>query len=61
MDPRRTPKRIVSAHPLDEITQAAIDLRPSCPISLFPTPEDFEATAMPAQNGFRLNHLGSTQ
>jgi hypothetical protein len=49
MDPGRAPKPVFLAHSPDEITQAAIDLRPPCPISGFPTPEDFEASAMPPQ------------
>ena len=40
--------------------QTTIDLRPPCPISGFPTPEDFEASAMPTQNGLRLHHLDRT-
>src|SRR5450759_5548470 len=48
------------AHPPDQITQAAINLRSPCPISGFPTSEDFEASAMPTQNGLRLHHLGRT-
>jgi hypothetical protein len=28
MDPRRAPQRVFLAHPLDEISQATIDLRP---------------------------------
>jgi hypothetical protein len=32
MDPGRTPLRVFPVHPLDQITQAPIDLRPPCPI-----------------------------
>ena len=46
------------AHPLDQITQATINPRPPCPISRFPAPESFEASAMPPQDSFRLNYLG---
>jgi hypothetical protein len=60
MDSGRAPQRVFPAHPPDQITQATIDLRPPCPISGFPTPEDFEASAMPTQNGLRLHHLGRT-
>ena len=56
MDPGRDPLRIFLAHPLDEITQATIDLRAPCPLSGFPAPESFEAGAMPPKNRFRLNH-----
>ena len=31
MDPGRAPLRVFLAHPLDEITQPTIDLRPPCP------------------------------
>ena len=41
--------------------QATIDLRPPCPVSGFPTPEHFEASAMPPQDGLRLHHLGRTK
>ena len=61
MDPGRDPLRIFLAHPLDEITQATIDLRAPCPLSGFPAPESFEAGAMPPKNRFRLNHLGRTE
>jgi len=60
VDPRRTPEWILAAHPLDEVTQATINLRPPCPILGLPTPEYFEASAMPPQHGLRLNHLSST-
>jgi len=50
MDPGCAPQRVFPAHPPDQITQATIDL-PPYPISGFPTPEDFEASAMPTQNG----------
>jgi hypothetical protein len=46
---------------LNEVTQAAINLWSPCPISGFPTPEDFEASAMPTKDGLRLNHLGHTK
>jgi hypothetical protein len=61
MDPGCTPNRVFSAHPLDQITQAAIDPRPPHAISRFPTPKDFEADAMPSQDGLWLNHLGRTK
>jgi hypothetical protein len=47
MDPGCTPQPVSLAHSPDQITQAAINLRPPCPISGFPTPEHFEASAMP--------------
>ena len=61
MDPGRAPLRVFLAHPLDEITQATIDLRAPCPLSGFPAPESFEARAMPPKDGLRLNHLGRAE
>jgi len=58
MDPGRAPLRVFLADPLNEIAQATIDLWPPCPTSRFPASESFEASAMPSQNGLRLNHLG---
>ena len=46
MDPGRAPLRIFLAHPLNEITQAAINPRPPCPLPGIPAPESFEARAM---------------
>ena len=60
VDPRCTPEWILAAHPLDEGAQATINLRPPCPILGLPTPEYFEASAMPPQDGLPLNHLSST-
>ena len=61
MDPGRAPQRIFLAHPLDEITQATIDLRAPCPLAGFPAPESFPARAMPPKDGLRLNDLGRTE
>jgi len=61
MDPGSAPQRVFPAHPLDQIPQAAIDLWPPYPISGFPTPEHFETSAMPLQDGLRLNYLGRTK
>jgi hypothetical protein len=58
MDPGRTPERILSAHPSDEIAQLTIDLWPPCSISGFPAPKRFEAGAMPSQDSFRLHDPG---
>jgi hypothetical protein len=55
------PTWVFNAHPLDQIPQAAIDLWPPCPISGFPTPERFKASAMPPQDGLRLNQLSYAQ
>jgi hypothetical protein len=61
MDPGRTPLRVFLADPLDEISQATIDLRPPYSLSGFPTPEGCEARAMPPKDGLRLNHLGRAE
>src|ERR1019366_1747486 len=45
----------------DQITQATIDLGTPCPISRLPPPEHFKTSAMPTQDGLRLNHLGHTE
>src|SRR6266513_4504949 len=60
MDPGRAPQRIFLAHPLDEITQATIDLRAPCPLAGFPAPESLPARAMPPKDGLWLNDPGST-
>jgi len=39
MDPGRAPLRVFPADPLDEISQATIDLRAPCPLLGFPAPE----------------------
>jgi hypothetical protein len=36
VDPGRAPLRVFLAHPLNEITQATIDLRAPCPLLGFP-------------------------
>jgi hypothetical protein len=61
MDPGRAPLLVFLAHPLNEIAQATIDLWPPCPLSGFPAPESFEARAMPAKDGLRLNHMGQAE
>ena len=61
MDPGRAPQRVFLAHPLNEITQATIDLRAPCPLAGFPAPESFPARAMPPKDGLRLNDLGRTE
>src|SRR5260370_5094517 len=49
-----------AADPLDEISQATIDLRAPCPLLGFPAPESFPARAMPPKDRLRLNDLGGT-
>src|ERR1035437_3484617 len=61
MDPGCAPQRVLPAHPPDQITQATIDLGTPCPISRLPPPEHFKTSAMPTQDGLRLNHLGRTE
>ena len=58
MDPGRAPLLVFLAHPLNEITQATIDLRAPCPLSGFPTSEGFEPRVMPPKDRLWLNHLG---
>jgi hypothetical protein len=57
MDPGCAPQRIFPTHPPDQIAQATINPRPPCPMTRFPTPKHFEPSAMPTQDGLRLNHL----
>jgi len=57
MNPGCAPKWVFPTHPPDQISQAAINPRPPCPIMRFPTPKHSETSAMPAQDGLRLNHL----
>ena len=61
MDARRTPKRVLSAHPSDQIAQVAINPRPPCPLSGFPAPIAPEPRPMPPQDRRRLNHLDHTE
>jgi hypothetical protein len=55
------PKGFPYTHPPDQISQATINPRPPCPITRFPTPKHFETSAMPTQDGLRLNHLHRTK
>jgi hypothetical protein len=41
--------------------KTTIDLRPPCPISRCPTQEDIETSAMPPQDGLRLDYLGHAE
>jgi len=61
MDPGCAPKWVFSTHPPDQIAQATIDPWPPCPMTRFPTPKHFEASAMPTQDRLRLNHLHRTK
>jgi hypothetical protein len=61
MDAGCSPHWVFLAHPSDQVTQAPIDLWPSCPGSRFPPPERLEARAVPPKNGLRLNDLRRTE
>jgi hypothetical protein len=61
MDLRRTPKWVFPTHPPDQISQTTINPRPPCPMTRFPTPKHSETSAMPTQDGLRLNHLHRTK
>ena len=57
MDPRGAPEQVLAAHTADEITDVARYPRASIsPSSRFPGPEQAEAFAMPADDGFRFNN-----
>ena len=55
------PKWVFPAHPPDQISQATINPRPPCPLTRFQTPKHFEASAMPTQDGLRLDDLHRTK
>jgi hypothetical protein len=61
MDPGCAPKWVFPAHPPDQISQATINPRPPCPLTRFQTPKHFEASAMPTQDGLRLDDLHRTK
>src|SRR5262249_27575234 len=48
---RRTPKRILCAHPSDQCPQIGIDLWPTSKIARFPPPIAAKTGAMPAHEG----------
>src|SRR6516165_10815986 len=60
VDPGGAPQRIVLAHPPDQISQAAVNLRPPCPPLRFPAPIGAEPHPIPAQNRLRLYHPDRT-
>ena len=47
MDARRSPKRILDAHPPDQRAQVRLDLRPPSPRARLPTPVAAKAGTMP--------------
>src|SRR6266404_977275 len=51
MDARRTPQRIVNAHPPDQRAQVHVDLRSTSKRARFPTPVPTEADPMPTYEG----------
>src|SRR6266700_5048352 len=53
MDARRTPQRIVNAHPPDQRAQVRVDLEPASKGAGFPTPVMAKAGPMPTHQGLR--------
>src|SRR6059036_2038612 len=53
MDARRSPQRIVNAHPPDQRAQVRVDLGPASKGAGFPTPVPTEAGPMPTHQGLR--------
>ena len=53
MDTWRTPERVFSTHPMDEIPQFAINLWPAAPITGLPTPPGPKPRPVPANYGLR--------
>src|SRR5207253_70943 len=53
MDARRTPQRIVNAHPPDQRAQVRVDLGPASKGAGFPTPVMAKAGPMPTHQGLR--------
>src|SRR5437016_9701069 len=53
MDARRTPQRIVNAHPPDQRAQVRVDLGPASKGARFPTPVMAKAGPMPTHQGLR--------
>src|SRR6476659_8420761 len=51
MDARRSPQRIVGAHPSDQRAQVRVDLRPTSKGAGFPTPVPAEAGSVPSHEG----------
>src|SRR3977135_3795686 len=51
MDARRSPQRIVNAHPPDQRAQVRVDLRPASKGAGFPTPVPAEAGSVPSHEG----------
>ena len=56
VDARRSPQRIVNAHPSDECAQVRVDLRPTFKGARFPTPVPAETGSMPSYEGLGVNN-----
>src|SRR3979409_1823533 len=56
MDARRSPQRIVNAHPPDQRAQVRVDLRPTSKGAGFPTPIPAEAGSGPSHAGVGANN-----
>src|SRR3979409_2390806 len=58
VDARRSPQRIVDAHPPDQRAQVRVDLRPASKGAGFPTPVPAEAGSVPSHEGLGAGHRG---
>ena len=56
MDARRSPQRIVNAHPPDQSAQVRVDLRSASKGTGFPTPIPAEAGSVPSHEGLRADN-----
>src|SRR3954453_13009102 len=56
VDARRSPQRIVNAHPPDQGAQVRVDLRPTSKGVGFPTPVPAEAGSVPSHEGLGANN-----
>ena len=61
MDTRRSPKRVLDAHPPDQRAKVRLDLRPPSPWARFPTPITAKAGPMPPHERLRLNDRDDPQ
>ena len=56
MDARRSPQRIVNAHPPDQSAQVRVDLWSASKGTGFPTPIPAEAGSVPSHEGLRADN-----
>ena len=56
VDARRSPQRIVNAHPPDQRAQVRADLRPTSKGARFPSPVPAEAGSVPSHEGLGANN-----